>query len=92
MRNKGTTNSHMEKIQTINIWHINNTIPTVKHEFGSLMVCGCVDYKGRKQTLPEDTGGKLSLFSSEGMHIRHTWTFQHENDQKHKTNYLKRAV
>lgn len=70
------------------------TIPTVKHGGGSLMFWGCVSYKGTGNLVKID--GKMnavcyqkileeSLHSSaRKLRMGRTWTFQHDNDPKHK--------
>lgn len=81
---RGINNAYDEK----------NTIPTVKHGGGSLMFWGCVSYKGTGNLVKVE--GKMNAASyqkilEENLHssarnlrMGRTWTFQHDNDPKHK--------
>lgn len=72
----------------------NCTIPTVKHGGGSLMFWGCVSYSGTGNLVKID--GKMNATcyqkilednlhsSAQKLRMRRTWTFQHDNDPKHK--------
>lgn len=64
------------------------TIPTVKHGGGSLMFWGCVSYRGTGNKMNAACYQKIleeNLHSSAWkLHMGHTWTFQHDNDPKHK--------
>ncbi|KAM4807985.1 Fanconi anemia group C protein [Rhinophrynus dorsalis] len=71
-----------------------NTIPTVKHGGGSLMFSGCVSSRSTWNLVKID--GKMNAVcyqkiladnlhsSPRKLHMGLSWTFQHDNDPKHK--------
>lgn len=64
------------------------TIPTVKHGGGSLMFWGCVSYKGTGNLMNAACYQKILEqnlhLSARKLRMGRTWTFQHDNDPKHK--------
>lgn len=80
----GVNNAHDEKY----------TMPTVKHRGGSLMFLGCMSYTGtgnlsrihgkmNAACYQKILKGKVHL-SSRKLYMGRSWTFQHDNDPKHK--------
>ncbi|CAJ0940981.1 unnamed protein product [Ranitomeya imitator] len=71
-----------------------NTIPTVKHGGGLVMFWGYVSYKGTGNLFKVE--GKMNAAryqqvleanlhsSAQKLRMGHTWTYQHDNDPKHK--------
>ncbi|XP_077328148.1 general transcription factor 3C polypeptide 6 isoform X2 [Lithobates pipiens] len=70
------------------------TIPTVKQSRGSLMFWGCVSSKGTGNLVKIDCKMNTICYqkileeylhsSARKLCMGHTWTFQHDNDPKHK--------
>ena len=70
------------------------TIPTVKHGGGSLMFWGCVSYKGTGKLVKIDGRMNAACYqkilvenlhsSAQKLRMGRSWTFQHDNDPKHK--------
>lgn len=80
-------------------YDLKNTIPTVKHGGGSIMVWGCFSANGTGALHIVD--GKMDgamyrqileknlIPSAKGFHGRRKWTFQQDNDPKHTANLTK---
>ena len=70
-----------------------NTIPTVKHGGGNLMLWGCFSAKGTGQlhriegrmngAMYQDILADNILPSVRALKMGHGWVFQHDNDPKH---------
>ncbi|KAK3507466.1 hypothetical protein QTP70_021833 [Hemibagrus guttatus] len=94
------------KNSTCRVWrrknaelHPKNTIPTVKHEGGNIMLWGCFSAKGpgRLIRVKERMNGamyheilsKNLLPSARALKMKHGWVFQHDNDPKHTAQATK---
>ncbi|KAK3555083.1 hypothetical protein QTP86_007968 [Hemibagrus guttatus] len=76
-----------------------NTIPTVKHGGGNIMLWGCFSAKGpgRLIRVKERMNGamyreilsKNLLPSARALKMKHGWVFQHDNDPKHTARATK---
>ncbi|KAK3505679.1 hypothetical protein QTP70_020760, partial [Hemibagrus guttatus] len=76
-----------------------NTIPTVKHGGGNIMLWGCFSAKGpgRLIRVKERMNGAMyqeilskNLFpSARALKMKHGWVFQHDNDPKHTARATK---
>ncbi|KAK3543393.1 hypothetical protein QTP70_020416 [Hemibagrus guttatus] len=94
------------KNSTCRVWrrknaelHPKNTIPTVKHGVGNIMLCGCFSAKGpgRLIRVKERMNGamyreilsKNLLPSARALKMKRGWVFQHDNDPKHTARATK---
>ena len=76
-----------------------NTIPTVKHEGGNLMLWGCFSAKGTGRlhriegrmngAMYREILGNNLLPSVRALKIGRGWVFQHDNDPKHTAKATK---
>ncbi|CAJ0946106.1 unnamed protein product, partial [Ranitomeya imitator] len=79
--------------------HPSNTIPTVKHGGGNIMLWGCFSAKGpgRLIWVHERMNGAMYreilsanlLPSARALKMKRSWVFQHDNDPKHTTRATK---
>ncbi|KAK3538172.1 hypothetical protein QTP70_032566, partial [Hemibagrus guttatus] len=91
------------KNSTCRVWrrknaelHPKNTIPTVKHGGGNIMLRGCFSAKGpgRLIRVKERMNGamyreKNLLPSARALKMKRGWVFQHDNDPKHTARATK---
>ncbi|KAK3558387.1 hypothetical protein QTP86_017994, partial [Hemibagrus guttatus] len=94
------------KNSTCRVWrrknaelHPENTIPTVKHGGGNIMLWGCFSAKGpgRLIRVKERMNGamyreilsKNFLPSARALKMKRGWVFQHDNDPKHTARAMK---
>ena len=76
-----------------------NTIPTVKHGGGNLMLCGCFSAKGTGRlhrikgrmngAMYQDILGDNLLPSVRALKMGRGWVFQHDNDPQHMAKATK---
>ncbi|KAK3538581.1 hypothetical protein QTP86_006659 [Hemibagrus guttatus] len=94
------------KNSTCRVWrrknaelHPKNTIPTVKHWGGNIMLWGCFSAKGpgrlirvkerMKGAMYRDILSKNLLPSARALKMKRGWVFQHDNDPKHTARATK---
>ncbi|KAI3368414.1 hypothetical protein L3Q82_025371 [Scortum barcoo] len=95
-----TRTNFLVKTQLVRVWrrknaelHPKNTIPTVKHGGGNIMLWGCFSAKGpgRLIRVKERMNGAMYreilsenlLPSARALKMKRGWVFQHDNDPKH---------
>uniref|UniRef100_A0A9J8CVQ7 Transposase Tc1-like domain-containing protein n=1 Tax=Cyprinus carpio carpio TaxID=630221 RepID=A0A9J8CVQ7_CYPCA len=76
--------------------HLSNTVPTVKHSGGSIMLWGCFSAAGTGRLLNaakySDVLDENLLQSSQDLRLGRRFTFQQDNDPKHKAKIMKEAT
>ncbi|KAI4905402.1 hypothetical protein NFI96_006692 [Prochilodus magdalenae] len=77
--------------------HPKNTIPTVEHGGGDIMLWGCFSAKGTGRLIR--VKGRMNgamyreiLPSVRALKMEHGWVFQHDNDPKHTTQATKECL
>ena len=84
---------------TMKEYHPKCTVPTMKHNGGSVMVCGCFSGSGvgnlcfikgnMDRFVYREILGKNLLQSCQKLGLKNSFVFQHDNDPKHTAGVVK---